>query len=1718
MKVKLTRKMLCAVLSLVMVLTSLPLTVFAYDKEKVSALYTAIEDYEEKMNGMIYTNMKAAYDAYVEAYKTYDKYYYTKDAGGVTDQDVDDATSKLIKATNDMEQWSGVTTDPNDPANTQIIGNPITYATLGDGDDVFRKYESDWNDGDNAKTHNKLLYVQKGAEIASKYTGDDQDGNHQYENTNAPQQSAGSVGIYYPTVVAVLDAKDGKPTLPVAAFIARANNNNFWGLYPAENTAMDSTVFSCPMEWKGRTGDSLDFPWNFYGYTDGEWGWDWTRYVPAKMMEAFPGLAAGGDYNTKGNKATDKWMANYLQIDISGLGVGSDGNPVYAGSLTTAWYANVNGTGVEIPANTNSPIYVVDYNAILNAILANRMKLSIGETDTYANGGLGDVIDAFDAAMAFNPASYDYSDTANTINTVNGKMKDIVDNLNNKNKTPDPSEYAALRQSIDNQRSVYESHVVYEGNTESGFQHTEEHGESWNKFVEVYDAARTAMSKAATSGYNDAEGAKKAADDLTAFELQASTPRVNTSMLEYVINNANIVANTKGFKGYNLFTAFDGSKIDSDAINAAIRDAVVSIWGSESNYPGAEYKLEDNVTNQLLVVTKMAAIASLIRNAQVNFDAVVYYAVDDNGHNYSLNSAIDLFNTSYKDKAEEYANYSSLLLAVQAGERFKDPMNAAALLNDPGRENYAQQLVDQYREITIAIVDAIGDLQPAFSFENDWNVINSGNVEPATHVNSVREGHIKLTMDWKRLNNVSYLKTKKIEKETVKTINLDNIEFNFAFTNDDNPQSDYGDPWSQLDAISFDWFADTNTSTSATGTELGRNTVSDKYEFPRDRGQKCEQNLDSTKMPNYDVTKASLSTSAGAGAAFTVKNFRIMSSSLGVNQVVAKWGKTIQSPDDPNVKFSGSPTDFLDDIIGAVEGKGDNGSDVLMFQKNMTTTAMAEYNLTLNGQDAFTPSFTTDGKMQKPTAAQEIKYTNGNGYYSTLMYFKARWSGKNQALWNHSASPYTETVTVVDISNLTDLVTWVENHLANADVNVKYTVDSINALNTALAEAEAPISYWTMSNDAIVNMAQERADAIVNSYNNLEERSTSFEVVGEDNDGDGLPDTDENGEIIPKDENTNYKATLYRLYRDIRQSYYTVASLNNLNTLATIPYSEDYNEGNLTQEQQELLDSVYTSESTGKKVRDVINDIFKNVDGGFKGFKYLNMTELEMMNVPATEKPYIEAERDLLKALTYSKENESGYGNFLVPAADENYQNLLNEVYSLNADAYNTSAIDEVVKENNKQEAVIVNGRTVYGYDYDTGIKEIESAITDNIYYYNVQVNGSDKTVKYLVKSGDSFALQDNEPNPETDKEKMFVYGDAVTVDSGSGSSVEWYCTVQAKNTGTEQKPKYLLAAESCSFNVRGDTKLYIGDLSNEATEQVKITFINNKYVQNTVAFDYAEKGQAYSLANSTAPNRMFYSIDKFIVMKDGAPTDESYTISDSPTFSEDTTLLITYKPIESESTGDYKIVTLRHDNDNQFDSQDVKYNQLVTVKNDTSGVSALMDYDTGKLLRYSGNDYTFYACQDLNVKPLTMDAYSTLYKDNGGDGDEYFDVSITKAPIISGKRAQFVGSFAETKAHTYDIVGAGIVLDAGAIKDADYTPLGTLTLANVNRDKNILNLSVPISSVMDTNQFAVSIGFSSLSGEAKISYVAYISYKDDEGNLKYVYSNVISGDNIVLK
>lgn len=110
MKFKGSKKIVSLFLAVLMVVSSVPAFALnasaAVNSSDVSALETAMRSYEDKMQkGGIMTNMKAAYDAYVNAQKAIDAVKY----GYSTSIDAASVANNLTNATNAMTKWTAPT-------------------------------------------------------------------------------------------------------------------------------------------------------------------------------------------------------------------------------------------------------------------------------------------------------------------------------------------------------------------------------------------------------------------------------------------------------------------------------------------------------------------------------------------------------------------------------------------------------------------------------------------------------------------------------------------------------------------------------------------------------------------------------------------------------------------------------------------------------------------------------------------------------------------------------------------------------------------------------------------------------------------------------------------------------------------------------------------------------------------------------------------------------------------------------------------------------------------------------------------------------------------------------------------------------------------------------------------------------------------------------------------------------------------------------------------------------------------------------------------------------------------------------------------------------------------------------------------------------------------------------------------------------------------------
>ena len=103
---KTTKRLLACILSILLLVTSIPFSALANDAD-YNTLVSAIQEYEAKMNGTVYKNMKAAYNKYIAAKEVAYAYNY----GGNTALDCKTAADELSAATAAMTAWTGVSVD-----------------------------------------------------------------------------------------------------------------------------------------------------------------------------------------------------------------------------------------------------------------------------------------------------------------------------------------------------------------------------------------------------------------------------------------------------------------------------------------------------------------------------------------------------------------------------------------------------------------------------------------------------------------------------------------------------------------------------------------------------------------------------------------------------------------------------------------------------------------------------------------------------------------------------------------------------------------------------------------------------------------------------------------------------------------------------------------------------------------------------------------------------------------------------------------------------------------------------------------------------------------------------------------------------------------------------------------------------------------------------------------------------------------------------------------------------------------------------------------------------------------------------------------------------------------------------------------------------------------------------------------------------------------------
>ena len=227
------------------------------------------------------------------------------------------------------------------------------------------------------------------------------------------------------------------------------------------------------------------------------------------------------------------------------------------------------------------------------------------------------------------------------------------------------------------------------------------------------------------------------------------------------------------------------------------------------------------------------------------------------------------------------------------------------------------------------------------------------------------------------------------------------------------------------------------------------------------------------------------------------------------------------------------------------------------------------------------------------------------------------------------------------------------------------------------------------------------------------------------------------------------------------------------------------------------------------------------------------------------------------------------------------------------------------------------------------------------------------------------------------------------------------------------------------------------------------------------------------------------------------APTYTGYTFTgwsvDEAAIKAATSSMTVYAQYEKDAAATYTVTTdadatvAYGSNSAQGTLADIPYGTQVTVSKDGATAWAI----DGKIVAY-GDSYTFYVASDVTVTAAS---------------------ATTQAPVVAAVSAnQVAGSYKVEFVATRAMVDGCTYLKSGFVYGKNLTD-ADLTLANVGKQGSADNSGVVkaayANSTEGSTQFILSYGISSQTGTA--SAKAFLTYKDQNGEVKTVYSDVMA-------
>lgn len=667
MKITKSKRFLAMLLSVLMVLTSLPIVAFtafgaaaATEDPAVTEVKTAMQKYEQKLeSGTVYTNMSAAYQAYVDCQKALDAYQYgtTKNDDGSYQNDFTGALSgkadALNNAVNNMSEFVPYTgtahgTFPNDANNASEAEYAENYKNILYSAPVTRDpvYYAE-NQAVTDPWRTRILGTLK-ATTADTSIFMSTDTVMLYDGITNPQTG-------------VMMGTHGNDT-------PGGNFNNLAWYYCFVGTGQGLSMVND--NWSGTDAASRDNMWNL--------NYQWTiRQISSSKTGACAGSKVVTQYE---NGVSGKVTANAIQFnrDFSTLFY-TINNPSFEYGIGLSDRSDQK---EYIAQASNTVIRVLNYKMIKEAIDAQKGYLP--NVENYKQGGLATVMQGFDQATtdpnSFFAAGNGWQDAQTHYQTAINNLKSTA--------TQDSEQYKLVRDAM---VSVI---VNTYNNGTNGWTL-----ESWANFKAAYETAANAMSAPYTTGSYVAIDGQKIADDLIAAyaALESNKAYADTTAIMAVIQT---------FRTWeNIFTA------DTYAFTAKyVDDAVIAIWGAEENFGIKTMGPEDTPEGNKLVADQLTLVNDAINHLRISPDA----QISTSHGKYSLNQALAIV----VDNPSQYFNYSEFTTAVENGNTYKSTLPVTELTD------YTTQY-NRYVEEVTKIVDAYYNLAFAFTDIPDGTVVQN---------------------------------------------------------------------------------------------------------------------------------------------------------------------------------------------------------------------------------------------------------------------------------------------------------------------------------------------------------------------------------------------------------------------------------------------------------------------------------------------------------------------------------------------------------------------------------------------------------------------------------------------------------------------------------------------------------------------------------------------------------------------------------------------------------------------------------------------------------------------------------------------------------------------------------------------------------------------------------------------------------------------------------